>query len=124
MAAIKIKSNPVKTVLVIVTGFLILHLLFAWTWALYASALIGVLGLISILLAKAIEWVWHQLTWVLSLIIPNILLSMIFFLVLTPVAWLSRLFGNRDPLMLGRVYPSTFRDVNKRFDKVSFEKPW
>jgi hypothetical protein len=124
MNAVKIKSNPVKTVLVITVGFLVFHLIFGWAWAIYASLSVGILGLLSTSIAQGIEWLWMKLTWVLSLIIPNILLSLVFFIVLTPVAWLSRLFGAGDPLMLKRGQSSTFKEVNKTFNAKSFEHPW
>jgi len=65
-----------------------------------------------------------KLAWVLSLIIPNILLSSIFFLFLFPIALLSRLFGKKDPLMLKNPEKSVFRNQEKKFDKSSFENPW
>lgn len=60
----------------------------------------------------------------LSLIIPNILLGIIFFLLLFPIALLSRLFGKNDSLNLKNKSGSTFKNVNKEFDKISFEKTW
>jgi hypothetical protein len=61
---------------------------------------------------------------VLSLIIPNILLSAIFFFILFPLSVLSKIFGEKDPLHLKNSSGSLFKDKNKIFDKKSFEHPW
>lgn len=67
---------------------------------------------------------WNKLAWVLSFIVPNILLSLIYFLFLFPIALLSKLFGNKDPLALRNKPDSTFKTSNKAFDASSFDKPW
>lgn len=118
------KSEPIKTVLVITIGLLIVYFITQWRWVLNASAIVGLLGLLSGYLAKQIDFLWMKLAWVLSLIIPNILLSLIFFLFLTPIAWLSRIFGKQNQLSLKNTEPSLFKDCHKQFDKKSFERPW
>jgi hypothetical protein len=120
----QIHSTPVKTVLIITLGLLIVYMATKQAWAIKASVLIGVLGLLSEYLAKKIDLVWMKLTWVLSLIIPNILLTIIFYFFLTPIALLSRLFGNKNQLTLRNTEQSLFEDRKKDFDKASFEKPW
>jgi len=120
----KVKSEPVKTVLVITVGMLVVHWLTGWAWAFHAALLVGTLGALSGRVAGWIDFAWMKLTWVLSLIVPNIILSLVFFLVLTPVAWLSRLFGEKDPLILKNPADSVFKSNKKSFDPASFEKPW
>ena len=118
------KTDPIKTVLVITVGMLIVFALTQWKWAFNAAVTIGLLGLISSFLAKQIDYLWMKLAWVLSLIVPNILLSVIFYLLLTPIALLSRLFGEKNQLNLKNKTDSLFKNYNKEFDKPSFEKPW
>lgn len=118
------KSEPVKTLLVIVVGMLVIHLLTQHKWALWVSVAVGLSGLISPFLAKQIDFLWNKLGELLSMIVPNILLSLIFFIFLTPIALLSRLFGKKNPLDLKNSEASLFKDHNKPFDKASFEKPW
>ena len=117
-------TNPLQTVLVITVGFLVIALAAKVSWALYVSLVVGLLGLISSAAAKAIDYLWYKLAAVLALIVPNILLSVIFYLVLTPIAFLSRLFGAKDQLILKNTKKSMFRDVERVFDKSYFEKPW
>ena len=124
MSAVKMKSDPVKTVLVITVGMLVVYMFTKWQWALYVSLIIGILGVFSSFMAGKIEWVWMKLTWVLSKIIPNVLLSAIFYLFLTPIALLSRIFGEKDQLGLKNDKDSMFKKHKKTFDPESFEKTW
>ena len=112
-----------STILIISMGFLILYLLFLWQWAVYVSLIVGVVGIISSYLSKKIEWGWMKLAKIMGYIIPNILLSIVFFLFLFPISLLSKLFS-KDPLMLSEKYKTYFIDINKEMDKKSFEKIW
>lgn len=112
-----------STILVISMGFLILYLLFSWQWAVIVSVIVGVVGILSSFFSKKIEWGWMKLAKLMGYIIPNILLSIVFFLFLFPISLLSKLFSN-DPLMLSKKYETHFIDINKETDKISFEKIW
>ena len=112
-----------STVLVIVVGFLALHLIFSWNWAVIVSLVVGVLGIISVSTSRKIEWLWFKIAGILQYIIPNILLTLIYFLILFPLSILSKLF-HKDLLMLSDKHNSYFVDVNKKVDKESFEKTW
>jgi len=111
------------TILVISMGFLMLYLVFAWQWAVVVSLIVGVTGIVSSYLSKKIELVWMKIAKVLEYIVPNILLSIVFFFVLFPISLLFKLF-NKDPLMLSEKYKTYFIDINKEMDKKSFEKTW
>ncbi|MDR1783963.1 MAG: hypothetical protein LBR13_06870 [Dysgonamonadaceae bacterium] len=119
----KIVSEPIKTLLVIVLGLVFVYFLTHWKGWLTIAFVLGVIGLISSWCAKKIDWLWMKLAALLGLIIPNILLSLVFYLFLTPIAWLSRL-GKKDPLMLKNKHTSLFKDHGREFDKASFEKTW
>ena len=74
-------------------------------------------------LSDIIEWAWMKLSQLLSYIIPNILLSIVYFLFLVPISLLSRLF-TKDPLMLSKKYNTYFIDINNEIDIKSFKKTW
>tara|TARA_B100000809_G_scaffold264379_1_gene320045 strand:- start:1025 stop:1393 length:369 start_codon:yes stop_codon:yes gene_type:complete len=120
----KKKNNPIKTVLTIVIGFAAIYMITKLEWILILALSIGIIGLVSNRMSIWIDLVWVKLTWVLSLIVPNILLSLFFYLLLFPIALLSKLFGNKDPLTLKNKSNSLFVSVDKKFDKESFEKIW
>lgn len=119
-----IKTTPAKTCLVITSGLLIIYVITGVRECLLVALLIGMAGSFSNYLARKIDYLWSKLTYVLSLIVPNILLSFIFFLLLTPIAVLSRLFGEKDPLRLRRQEGSMFKDYKRELDKEYFEKTW
>jgi hypothetical protein len=118
------KTEPLKTVLVITLGMLVVYLVFKANWALYTALIIGLAGTFSPYLAKQIDFLWMKLTWLLSMIVPNLLLTAIFFLFLTPIAWLSRIFGEKNPLNLKNPGDSLFKECVRQYDKKSFERPW
>jgi len=120
----KNKSNPIKTILTICLGFLFIYLFTKLNGWLYASILIGSLSLLSSFIAKKIDFIWMKLTWLLSKIVPNVLLVIIFYIILFPVALLSRIFGNKDELNLKNNSDSLFETVTKNFESSSFKKTW
>ena len=111
------------TILVISMGFLVFHLIFGWKWALYVALGVGILGIASPWLSQQIEWAWMKLAKVLGYIVPNILLSIVFFIFLFPMAVIQRLF-RKDPLMLSPKHNTYFIEVNKQMEKPEFEKIW
>lgn len=103
---------------------LVLYVLTKKQFALNASIFIGLLGLASNYLALKIDYVWMKIAWVLSKIMPNIILTIFFYVVLTPIALLSRIIDRKDQLSLKNTTSTLFKDSNKEFSKDSFEKPW
>lgn len=83
-----LKSNPTQTVLVICTCLVLVYFIFDLRWVLYLAFGLGLLSILSTWISKNVEWVWFKLTYLLGLIVPNILLGVIFFLFLTPIAFL------------------------------------
>ena len=112
------------TILSIVFGFLIINLFVASPVITYV--LIALMGgsLISETISNTIEKLWNGLAKILSYIVPNILLTIVFFLLLTPLAFLSKLFNSRSDYLLKNKVNTTFRTSQKSFDKSSFERAW
>lgn len=123
MAPTKI-SNAAKTILTIVTGFSLIFLITDIKGFMYASILIGALSLISDKIGLFVHFIWMKIAWLLSFIVPNILMSIIFYLFLSPIALLSRLFGPKNQLNIKNISPSLFKDKGQAFTKEMFEKPW
>jgi hypothetical protein len=116
--------HPAQSILGIVIGFMGLYLLFQWEWVLWLAFAVGMAGVLSNYLAQKIDIVWQFIGKILGFIMPNVLLSLVFFLLLTPLALLARLFRKKDPLFLKNRQASTFRERNTIFDAKSFENPW
>jgi hypothetical protein len=74
--------------------------------------------------AKAIEWAWFKLALALGWVNSRILLSVIYFVFLMPIAWVSRLF-TKDPLTLRKRNTSTlFVTRNHIYTKKDLENIW
>lgn len=116
------KINPKSTVLVITTGFIIIYFFTSWVIILIAAIVTGVLGF-SDRMSHLIHTAWMGLAKLLSYIIPNILLTLIFYLILFPLALLSRL-KNKDPLMMSSTHSSYWNKDEQTPSKESFEKTW
>ena len=119
----KQQINPTKTILILTVAFLICYLITKSNWAIYTSLGLGFIGIFSSLLSKIIDFLWMKFAWVLSLIIPNIILITIFYLLLFPIASLRKLF-NKDELQLKNNKKSFFKEVNKIFESKDFTNPW
>ncbi len=120
----KIKSNPSLTILTIVFGLLVLYFFLEKKEIFYLCIVLSGIGVFSIEISRIIEKIWFKIASILSQIIPNVLLSIIFFLVLTPLALLSKLFKSNTEFISRNTQNTTFKIQNKVFDKKSFERSW
>ena len=120
----KQKLEPVKTILTISMGFLIVYLFTKWNWAITVSLVVGLIGIFSSYLSEKVNFLWMKLAFVLSLIVPNIILGAIFYFFLFPIALISKLFRKKDPLILKNRLSSTFIVRDKLFNKADFEHVW
>lgn len=119
-----LKSDPNKTVLVICTGLILVYFIFSLKWILFVAFGIGLLSILSLWISRKIEWVWFQLTKLLSMIVPNILLGAIFYLFLTPIAFFANMFSKSDPLLIKRPVNTAYKEVNKQFKAEDLKNPW
>lgn len=90
----------------------------------FAALFIALAGIFSNYLSYKIDFLWMKLAHVLSFIAPAILLSVIFYFVLSPIAFISRITGKKDPLQLKNSEKSLFKNCDKNFPKEEFEKSW
>lgn len=112
------------TLLVITLGFVVINLLTNEKWALYVAAGTGLAGLLFPGLREWIHILWYRLAHLLGLVVPNILLSIVFFFILFPLALLSRFFGEGDPLKLKNKKASFFKENVRTFKPGDLENPW
>jgi hypothetical protein len=92
-------EDTFKTILVIVTGLMALAWIFNAPMLTKVALAVGVISIFIPAAARGIEWGWLKLAQGLGWVNSRILLSIIYFLFLMPLAWVSRLF-TKDPLAL------------------------
>jgi len=98
---IKINNNYLRKfgiftglILIIITG------LFFWKEDIYQiliflSALLIILGFVAPNILRPVYWVWVIFGIILGWFVTRILLSIIFYLILTPIGLISRMFGKQ-----------------------------
>ena len=85
---------------------------------------VGLAGVISEYLALKIEWLWFKLAKLLSYIVPNILLSIVYYFFLFPIALLLKVVSRKNLLQLKKEGNTNWVSVNKQFGKKDLENPW
>lgn len=115
------EQGEYKSVLVIVTGFLVLYVVTRGAVFLYISMGVGLLSLCSAALRRVILYGWEQLAVVLGWVNSRILLTVLFYLFLLPVAVVRRLF-QKNRLGLRRKEGSMYHDREHLYTKKDLEQ--
>lgn len=118
-----VNIHPSQSVLAITLACVMLFIYTGERWLLTAALFLGFGGLLSERLAGWIHAGWMMLSSVLGYIGPRVFLTIIFFLVLTPMAIVYRLTGN-DELRLKYRPGSLFVPREKEVTARSMEKTW
>jgi len=119
-------ADKAKAQLVIVTGLVVIYFIFKarYPWLLYAAAAIGILSIAIPVVGDLIVKGWFKLAEVLGAINGRILLSIIFFVFLFPIAVLSRM-GRKNPLGLkSESKDSAFTERNHRYTAKDLDQVW
>lgn len=117
------KTHPNTTILVIVTGLLVLYYFFNAPILVTIATLTALLSLVFPRIGSLIEQGWYKLAEMLGYVNTRVLLSIVFFLVLFPVALLSRMFGNSS-MKLRRSDDTVFTVRDHHYSKKDFENMW
>ena len=116
--------HPLQSILAISLG-LIIAFLSSKIWLLLWIALTVIaIGVLSQRISLLIHQSWMFLAKLLSAIVPKILLTIIYFLILSPLAILKKAMSKADPLSLKDNSNSLFKDHVQTYDPKSFENPW
>ena len=118
-----IENEKFKTITTIVVGFLALFLLFHSRVFLYVAVIIGIGSLFFPFFGNWTVFLWTKLATMLGWINSRILLSVIFFILLFPIALLYRLF-NKNHLDLKNKKDSLYLDRSHNYKKEDLENVW
>lgn len=117
-------SEKVKAQLVIVTGLVVLYFVFKSPWWLYAAAAVGLLSIAVPVVGDLIVKAWFKVAEILGNINGKIILSVMFFVFLWPIALLYRL-SSKNPLTIKRTNDSSFyTERNHQYTKDDLEQTW
>lgn len=120
------ESEKAKAQLVIVTGLVVLYFIFKskYPYLLIGAAAVGVISIAIPAAGDLIVKGWYKIAEILGAINGRILLSIVFFLVLLPVALLARL-GKKNLLALKKESRKTvFVERNHKYVPKDMEQVW
>ena len=116
-------SKVYQSILFICTGFIVLHLIFGHQAWIYASASIGILSLLSFKLASLIYALWQGIGKVLGFINSKIILSLIYAVVVRPVACWYRC-SKQKTMQLKNQSTSMWVDRDHHYHKDDLKNLW
>jgi hypothetical protein len=116
--------NNYKSTLTIVIGFTLLSNYFEFKQLFIIALIIGLIAIFSEKANDKIILIWNKITEILALIMPNVLLTLVFFLFLTPLALAHRINRKKNLLQLKNDNDSVFISKRKEFSQKSLEKVW
>lgn len=90
---------------------------------LYAALVIGAIALFIPALSRKIHDLWMKFAEVLGMVMNKVILGLVFFIFLVPVALLSRVF-RKNPLKVTKEKTSYFSERNFTYTKKSLEQLW
>lgn len=116
-------ENNSKTVLVIVVGLALLSIFFDIKILNTIALVIGGLSILSSKLENLIVYLWGKIALILGWINTKIILSLVFYIFLTPFAILAKIFSKND-LQLKNPKKTTFVVRNHKYTKKDLENIW
>jgi hypothetical protein len=117
------KSKQMETLAVLELGLIILYLIKRWEGLLVAALVIGIASLMAPPVARVVHWSWSRLTLLIGEVSGRILLTLVYLLVLLPLALMARL--TRRPVIRRKPGGDTyFKERNHRYEKEDLLHPW
>lgn len=117
------KEKILEAILVITTGFIVLFAVLGKEWMLFVATASGLVGLLIPWLAAIVANVWYKIGEVLGFVVSKVVLFLLFYVLLTPIAFFYRLF-NHDTLLLKRQNRSLWSDRNHMFQSTDLKNSW
>lgn len=118
------KKKYLQSILGIAGGMVVLFLVFKTAVFLYIAVAVCLAGLASQKLAALIALIWMKAANLIGLIINTVLLSLVFFILLTPLALIRKIAG-KSPVLLKPTHGDTyFHARNHRYEKSDLQDMW
>ncbi|HEY4287262.1 MAG TPA: SxtJ family membrane protein [Puia sp.] len=117
------KSKKTETLLVIVLGCVAVYLAKRWSIILVVALVTGLAGLLVPVIRDGIHWGWMKLSEGLGWVSGKVILTVMYFLVLVPLAFFARWRG-KIGLRLKPGGGSYFKDRDHLYTKEDLVNPW
>lgn len=114
--------------LVITVGMLALYFIFkSRSWSSYfliVSLGVGLIGIFSAFLTDKVVWFWGKIALVLGTFNSYVLLSIIFFIFLAPIAFLFRLTKKDNLRLKAQKSGTVYEERNHKYTAKDVENIW
>jgi hypothetical protein len=126
------RSKDLESVLAIITGLVVISAVFSDDPIefsdskmnfIYIAGSIGVLSLFSKTFSKYLSIAWMKLAEGMGYVMSKVVLSIIFFVFLSPIAFLYRL-ATKKSMKKNSSTDTVFDERNYTFAKKDFDNPW
>jgi polyferredoxin len=122
------REKTIETMLVITVGMLVLYYFFrekSWAnYLLYTSLAMGLIGVFSNFLSEKVAWVWGKIAHIMGTFNSYVLLSIIFFVFLTPVAFLFKLTRKDSLKLKAQKNGTVYEERNHLYVAKDLENVW
>ena len=112
-----------ETVLVLVLAMLLLYWLKRRDAWLIAAGAVGIVSVVVPGVAGAIHWGWTRLSLLLGEVMSRVLLTVVYFVILMPLALAARWMG-RPAIRRKPGGSSYFTERNHQYSKEDISHPW
>ena len=117
------EQNIYKNILVIVVGFLVINWIFTIEVLVITATVIGLLSIFIERFAVGLNWLWMKLALGLGWVNSRILLTILYYLLLVPIAFLARVFKG-NPIKLKNDEDSMYEVRNYLYSKDDLKDIW
>ena len=116
------KAKEKETILTLCTALVVIYLVVKThpIQLLYSAVLLGFIGMFFEWLTSKIHWAWMKLAEGMGWVMNKVILSIIFYGFLFPIAMLSKLFGNNN-MQLKRKPDTYYHTRNHTYVKKDLE---
>ena len=117
------KDKSLETLLVLTGAMVLLFWIYNKKIFLLLALLLVVIGVASPYVSKKISWLWLKFSEVIGYVMSKVMLSIIFFVFLVPLAFISRIF-RKDVLGLKKKETSYYSERNHLYKGKDLENMW
>lgn len=117
------REKGLETIIVLVLASLFIYLKFEVTWLIYIAFALLLISIVSKKLTSLIGKLWLSFSLYFGAFMNYIIMFLIFYFVLTPLAFFQRL-GNKNQLLKKGRNKTYFVKRNHLFTLKDIEKPW
>jgi hypothetical protein len=119
------RVKVLETTLVLILALGVIYWKFnGHSGVLIAAGILGIIGLFVPVLAEKIHWLWMKLAEGIGYVMSKVILTIIFFIFLIPLAFAARLTRKNNHIKMKKDKTTYFKERNFTYTKESLENIW